>query len=129
MKIIYYPNKEIVDKAIQADDPLLMLIDYGGAEVLAANIDDAFEHSILLKKYGRRETDIDAYFRVVLNRKGADWTFVSPNDYKGIPDRQKRIETFYNDGIIAISNAVKLLGYTVDINIPERYRRHFKSLK
>ena len=124
----YFPDKETVDKAIELDDPLLMLVAFDESEALVANIDDALEHSILLKKLDHKETEIDLYYRVLLNRRGADWTFVCPSDYKGILDRDKRIEIFYNNGILSISKAVELLGYKATITIPDRYRRHFKAL-
>jgi hypothetical protein len=124
----YYPDKTAVDAAAQANDPLLVLISFSGDAMLVSNIDDAMEHSVLLKKLGFRETDIDKYFRLVVNKSGADWTFASPSDYKGIKDRNRRIEAFYNDGIVIISSALKEIGYAVPINIPDRYRRHFDVL-
>ena len=128
MEFKYYPEKSAVDNAINADDPLLLLVSFDGTEALVANIDDALEHSVLLKKFGYKETAIDGFFRAVLNRQGADWTFVCPGGYKGIADRDRRIEAFYNDGIAIISKAAGELGYKVDIDIPARYRRHFERL-
>ncbi len=125
----YYPDQETVEEAMQVNDPLLMLVSYDGSEVLLSNIDDAFEHIILLRKMGYRETDIDKFFRVVVNQEGADWTFVCPNEYKGIEEKNKRIETFYNDGIIKIEEAITSIGYQAKINIPKRYRRHFNMLE
>ena len=124
MKIKYYPNKATVSRAIKTDDPLLMLVSFDGKNLLVSNIDDAFEHVILLKKLRFRETDIDSYFRVIANKEGADWTFVCPSDYKGITDKKQRIETFYSDGFSIIRKALDAIGYNVDINIPTRYRRH-----
>jgi len=129
MIIKYYPDETRVKEAIQADDPLLMLVSYDGSEVLLSNIDDAFEHLILLKKLGYKETEIDRFFRLVLNQEGADWTFVCPSNYKGISNKEKRIETFYEDGITQISKAIETVGYNVEIQIPQRYRRHFNMLK
>jgi hypothetical protein len=129
MKITYYPNKKAVETARTNDDPLLVLVAYDESEIIASNADDAMEHSILLKKAGTPEREIDRFYRIVLNSRGADWTFVCPADYNGIPDRNRRIESFYNNGIDAISKAVIALGYSVHINIPDRYRRHFDTLK
>jgi hypothetical protein len=128
MQFKYFPDKTCVDKAVSADDPLLVLVKNDGSEGLVANVDDALEHSILLKRLGYKETDIDDFFRIMLNHQGADWTFVCPSGYKGIPDRDRRIETFYNDGILTISRAIGELGYNVKIDIPTRYLRHFNSL-
>ncbi len=113
---------------MENDDPLLMLVKYDGTEVLLSNIDDAMEHNILLKKMNYKESEIDSYFRIVINKDGADWTFACPSGYKNIPGREKRIETFYNDGIDHISKAINMIGYTSKIKIPERYRRHFNVL-
>ena len=129
MVIKYYPGESHVKEAMQADDPLLMLVSYDGREILLANIDDAFEHHILLKKLDYKETEIDRFFRVIVNREGADWTFVCPSTYKGISSKEKRIEVFYSDGITQISKALQAVGYKVDIHIPQRYRRHFDMLK
>jgi hypothetical protein len=129
MIIKYYPDEAHVNEAIRVDDPLLMLVSYDGEEILLANIDDVFEHVILLKKLDYKETDIDKYFRIILNREGADWTFVCPSNYRGIGDKKKRIETFYSDGIDQISKAIQAIGYDVQIQIPQRYRRHFNMLE
>ncbi len=128
MRIVYYPDEQTVRKAIDADDPLLVLIAHDISEALVSNIDDSMEHVILMRQLNRSELDIDKYFRIVLNRAGADWTFVCPSNFKGIRDRNRRIEAFYNEGIDAISVATKALGYEVNVNIPVRYRRHFNSL-
>jgi hypothetical protein len=57
-----------------------------------------------------------------LNFQGAYWTFVCPSGYKGIPDRDIRIETFYKEGIPIISRAVGELGYSEVTAIEERLR-------
>ena len=124
MVIKYYPDETHVTEAMQVNDPLLMMVSYDGQEILLANIDDAVEHHILLKMLGYKETEIDRFFRVVLNQEGADWTFVCPSTYKGINNKEKRIEVFYNDGINQISKAIRTIGYKVEIQIPLRYRRH-----
>jgi len=127
--IKYYPDQAHVTEAIQVDDPLLMMISYDGQEILLANIDDAVEHHILLKMLGYKETEIDRFFRVVINHEGADWTFVCPSTYKGIIDKEKRIEAFYNEGIDQITKAIQTIGYKAEIHIPQRYRRHLNMLK
>ncbi|OGJ85769.1 MAG: hypothetical protein A2268_17105 [Candidatus Raymondbacteria bacterium RifOxyA12_full_50_37] len=129
MPVKYFPDEKTVAEAKANDDPLLVLASFDGSETLAACIDDAMEHTILLKKMGYKESLIDHYFRIVLNREGADWTFACPADYKNITDRNRRIETFYNDGIDCIDLAIKALGYKVAINIPERYRRHSNTFR
>lgn len=129
MQVQFYPNQKTVFEAMQINDPLLMLISYDKSKILLANIDDSFEHHILLKQLGYSEWDIDKYYRVVINQEGADWTFVCPSGYKEITDKDKRIEQFYNDGIKAITEAIHAIGYDCEINIPERYRRHFNMLK
>jgi hypothetical protein len=128
MELKYYPDKLTVQKAMDNDDPLLMMVKFDGSEILLSNIDDAMEHIVLLRKLNYNETSIDNFFRVVINKQGADWTFVCPSNYKGIKDRNRRIEIFYNDGIDEISKAVKLIGYKSTINIPDRYRRQFNFL-
>ncbi|MFH0947714.1 MAG: hypothetical protein V1833_01770 [Elusimicrobiota bacterium] len=128
MKIIFYPDEKVVREATTADDPVFLLVSYDGEEVLVASADEVVEHSIMLKKMDRGESDIDKYFRTVVNGSGCDWTFVCPSDYKNISDKTRRIEQFYNDGIIAIDKALKEIGYDVPIEIPTRYRRHFNMM-
>jgi hypothetical protein len=128
MDIKYYPDNEAVCRAKKNNDPLLLLVAFDQSELLVSNIDDAMEHVVLLRKMGYRETAIDFYYRVIVNNDGADWTFVCPSEYKGLRDRNKRIEVFYNDGSDAISKALSLLKFSVNINIPDRYRRHFNEL-
>jgi len=129
MQVKYFPNKARVNKAVKNNDPIIMLASFDGKTVLIAGIDDALEHHVLLKKMGYKETDIDLYFRLVVNRSGADWTFVCPSDYKGIANRRKRIEAFWVDGHRVISEALKTIGYMVDIVIPKRFRRHIEQMK
>lgn len=128
MKIIRYPSEEAVSKSMAADEPMLVLISFDGETVIMSSIDEAAEHHILLMNTGYKDTDIDSFFRIVLDRSGADWTFVCPPDYKGIPFKDKRIEAFYKDGFAVISNFLHSIGYLVGINIPKRYRRHLDVL-
>ena len=128
MTIIKYPSEEAVNQAIQKDEPLLVLISYNEERVIMSSVDDAPEHHILLKLAGLSELDIDQYFRIVLDKSGADWTFVCPPDYKGITNKQYRLSQFYKDGFTAISHALSELGYMVGINIPTRYQRYFDML-
>ncbi len=124
MESIYYPDKAKVLQSMKDDDPILLLISFDGKRALLSNIDDAMEHIILLKKLGFKETDIDSYFRVIVNKSGADWTFVCPSGYKNIPNKKHRIETYYSDGIGIIGKALEEIGYNVEITVPKRYRRH-----
>lgn len=128
MKMIRYPSEEAVSRAMAADEPLLVLISFDGETVIMSQIDEASEESILLMNTGYKDTDIDKFFRIVLDRSGADWTFVCPPDYKDIPFKDKRIEAFYKDGFAVISNFLHSIGYLVGINIPKRYRRHLDVL-
>ena len=128
INLIKYPNDEAVSKAMAADEPLLVLISFDGKTVIMSQIDEAVEHHILLMNAGFKDTDIDKFFRIVLDRSGADWTFICPSDYKGIQYKDKRIEAFYKDGFAVISNFLHSIGYLVGINIPKRYRRHLDVL-
>lgn len=129
MEIIYYPNKEKVENSMNEDSPLLMLISYDGKQVIISNIDDSFEHIILLRSVGFPDINIDKYFRIVANKDGADWTFVCPENYKLILDKQKRIKQFFDDGITIMSKVLEEFNIKPEINIPTRYRRHFNMLK
>ncbi|MEW6556002.1 MAG: hypothetical protein AB1349_01455 [Elusimicrobiota bacterium] len=122
MEIVFYPDENKVRETIKENDPVFVLVSFDKNEVLVAPADDVVEHTIMLRKLGRSELDIDKYYRVVVNGTGADWTFVCPSDYKGISDKTRRIEQFYNDGIGAIDLALKKIGYNVEIGIPTRYR-------
>lgn len=128
MNMIKYPSEEAVNKAMAADEPLLALISFDGQTAIMSQIDEAMEHHILLMKSGFKGTDIDKFFRIVLDKDGADWTFVCPPDYKGIQYKDKRIEAFYKDGFAVISDFLHSIGYLVGINIPKRYRRHLNVL-
>ena len=128
MEIIRYPSDEEVRKAMAADEPLLVLISFDGKRAIMSHVDEAVEHHILLMKTGFKDTDIDRYFRIVLDKSGADWTFVCPPDYKNIPFKDKRIEAFYKDGFAVISEFLHSIGYLVGINIPKRYSRHMSVL-
>jgi hypothetical protein len=128
VKLIFYPDRRKVRTAIKNDDPLLMLVSHAGDKAIIANIDDSAEHHVLLRQTGHSESDIDKYFRIVVNRATADWTFVCPTSYRNIKDRRTRIDRFYQDGMMRITKALDLINYAVPIDIPVRYRRHFKEL-
>ena len=128
MNIIKYPSEESVNKAIADDEPMLAAISFDGKTAVISQIDEAMEHHILLMKAGYKDTDIDKFFRIVLDKSGADWTFVCPPDYKNIPFKDKRIEAFYKDGFAVISDFLHSIGYLVGIDIPKRYRRHFDAM-
>lgn len=123
MEIIYYPDENDFRAAADRDEPLLVLVSYDGSRVIACQIDEAVEHHILLKKAGFPDTDIDKYFRLVVDREGADWTFVCPENYSSITRKDKKIEGFFKDGMRIIPEALKQIGYDVPIEIPKRYRR------
>jgi len=116
MEIIYYPTAESFREAADKDEPLLVLVSFDGERIIASQIDEAVEHHILLKKAGFPDTDIDKYFRLVVDKSGADWTFVCP---------ESNSEKYYKDGMRVIPDALKRLGYDVPVEIPKRYRRHF----
>ena len=128
MNIIKYPTEDTVNKAMAADEPLLVLISFDGQTAIMSHIDEAVEHHILLMNAGFKDTDIDKFFRIILDKSGADWTFICPPDYKNIPYKDKRIEAFYKDGFAVISDFLHSIGYLVGIDIPRRYRRHLDVL-
>lgn len=128
MNIRKFPDDNSVNSAISADEPLLAVISFDGKTAVVSHIDEAVEHHILLMKAGFKDTDIDKYFRIVLDKNGADWTFVCPPDYKNIAYKDKRIEAFYKDGFSVISDFLHSMGYLVGINIPKRYRRHLNVI-
>lgn len=124
-----YPDEETVNDYIRRKEPLIIAIPFDESmPVLVSHVEDAFEHHILLAQFDIRQTDIDKYFRIIVDDESADWTFVCPRDYRGISDRKKRITRFYNDGFAAISEVLSDIGYFSDIRIPRRYRRHFEAM-
>lgn len=129
MQIIKYPSIEEVNNAINADNPLLVLISFDSQKIIVSSIDEAVEHHVLLNKIGEDSHNIDKYFRIVLDSEGADWTFICPPNYKNISDKTHRISEFYKDGFTSISQVIQSLGYLVGIDIPRRYRRHILMLK
>lgn len=128
MNIIYYPDKDNVTDAMSHDEPLLVLVSFDGEQLIVSQIDEAVEHHILLSKAGFSDTDIDKYFRLVVDNEGADWTFVCPSTYNSVTRKEKQIEDFFKDGMSIIPKALKQLGYDVPIEIPKRYRRHFDMM-
>lgn len=125
MNILKYPDEQAFDNAVQADEPILVLISFDGENVIASQIDEAMEHHILLRLVKDSDKDLDKYFRIVADHEGADWTFVCPPNYSSITRKEKRIEEFFKDGMRVIPKALKEMGYDVPVSIPRRYRRHF----
>lgn len=128
MEIQKHPNVQDFDHAVKADEPIFVLISFDGEEVIASQIDDAMEHTILLRLVKNSDKDIDKYYRLVVDHEGADWTFVCPPDYSSITRKEKRIEEFFKDGMQVIPKVLKAMGYDVPVSIPKRYRRHFNIM-
>ena len=128
MEFVKFPDEKAVEMAMKNDEPLLVLVSFDGKTVIMSHIDEAVEHHILLVKAGFSDKDIDKYFRIVLDKNGADWTFVCPPDYKGITDKTRRIKQFYKDGFATLSDVLNEINYMVGINIPRRYRRLFDEM-
>jgi hypothetical protein len=128
MQLITIPDRDSIEESKKNDDPLIILISFDGERVIVGNIDDCLEHHILLKKAGLLEADIEKYFRIIVNKSGASWTFVCPSTYLGIKNREYRLKKYYENGIDEISKTLKTLGLDVSIDIPQRYRRHFDAL-
>lgn len=126
MEIIKFPNEKEFQTAVNNDEPLLVLVSFDGERIIACQIDEAVEHHILLKKAGFPDTDIDKYFRLVVDKNGADWTFVCPESYSSVTRKDKKIQEFFKDGMRIIPAALKEIGYDVSVEIPKRYRRHFE---
>lgn len=122
MNIEYYPSEYEVNEAIRKDDPMLAAISFDAKTAILSPSDAAFEHHILLMMTKRSAADIDHYFRIVFDKAGADWTFVCPPDYKNIPIESRRVTAFYKNGIDAITEFLKIIGYPINIDIPRRYR-------
>ena len=129
MKIIYLPDESCVQQAIRNDDPLLVLVSFDGEKIIVGNIDDFLEHHILLKQAGQPVTALEEYFRIIVNKTEASWTYICPGTYMNITNREFRLKKYFENGSDRISRALKLLNYDVPIDIPKRYRRHFDALK
>ena len=61
MNLIKYPSDEAVNKAMAADEPLLILISFDGKTAIMSQVDEAVEHHILLMDVGYKDTDIDKF--------------------------------------------------------------------
>jgi len=129
MIIKYMPDEKTITEARMVDDPLLILISHDGNTAIIGNIDFYGEHLLLLRNAGWAEGSLDEFFRIIATNSGADWAFVTPQGYKNIQNREKRIETFYNDGINIISKVLTQLQINPEINIPKRYQRHLEIFK
>lgn len=129
MEIIKFYGNDTEKKEflLHNDEPLMAVIAFDGSSAVVSLLDEGFEHHILLARALNR-FDIDRYFRIIFDNEAAEWTFVCPPDYKGITNNEKRIERFYADGIDAITEFLKEVGYNVPIKIPRRYRRHIDYL-
>lgn len=109
-------------------EPLMALVSIDGQRAYVSLLDDGIEHSVLLRKMVGTEADIEKYYRVIIDSDGADWTFICPPGYKGIPNKEYRIKTFYEDGYRTLCEFMAELGYPQDIVIPKRYQRHLDYL-
>ncbi|MBE6875662.1 MAG: hypothetical protein E7496_02895 [Ruminococcus sp.] len=128
MEIIKYPSEERVNEGIRLDEPMLAAISFDGKKAIISQVEDSFEHHIMLSQAGYSQLDIDKFFRIVFDRTEANWTFVCPSEYKNIQFKDYRIKAFYKDGYAAISDFLQEIGYLIQIKIPSRYSRHLKMI-
>ena len=112
METIYYPNENDFSEAVKAE-PLLVLVSFDGNQIIASQIDETVEHNILLKKAGFKDTDIDKYFRLVVDSDGADWTFVCPENYRNVTRKDKKSMDFFKDGMRIIPAALKRIHFDI----------------
>ena len=126
MEIIkYYGTDAECREFINHDDePLMAIIAHDGSHAVVSLLDEGCEHHILLAK-SLNKYNIDEYYRIIFDDAGADWTFVCPPGYMEIQNKERRIKKFFDNGVDAINEFLKQVGYDdVEINIPKRYRRH-----
>ncbi len=129
MKIIkFYGSDENKKDFLNSGEPLMAVISHDCSHAVVSLLDEGCEHHILLAK-ALDKYNIDEYFRIIFDSDGCDWTFVCPPDYKNISNKERRITRFYADGVDAITEFLKSVGYDVPIEIPRRYRRHIDYLK
>lgn len=124
MELKWIDNKNV----LPTSEPLIAAVAVDGSHAILGLLDDGFEHNVMLRKVLNSDKDLDKYFRIIFDADGADWTFVCPNDYKNITNKEKRIEQFYKDGIDAIVEFLRQIGYPEIVEIPKRYRRHMNYL-
>ena len=104
MEIIkYYGTDEECKDFINHDtEPLMAVIAHDGTHAVVSLLDEGCEHHLLLAN-ALDKYNIDEYFRIIFDIEGADWTFVCPPDYQGIANKEKRIESFFGDGVDVIT--------------------------
>lgn len=128
MEIIYYSEENRGKDILNDGEPILAIIAYDGSRAIVGLLDESVEHHILLNK-ALHTMDIDNYFRIIFDEEGADWTFVCPTGYKGITDKEKRIQSFYNDGVKVIREFLNEIGFgDITLDIPRRYRRYINYM-
>ena len=122
-----YPNEKTVNELIKKKRPLIIAIPFDESKSVLISInEDSADHHTLLEHFKINPASISKYYCIVLDSQKAVWTFVCPQNYNGIKDKQERITSFYNQGFTAISRVMSELGYFSDLTIPKRYRRIFK---
>lgn len=124
MEIQWLDNKD----PRPTSEPLMALVAIDGSKAYVSLLDEGVEHSVLLRKFVGAEADIEQYFRIVIDKDGADWTFVCPPGYKGISSKEFRIKNFYEDGYGILIDFLKEIEYPPVIEIPKRYQRHLEYL-
>ena len=118
------------EKLKSREETLIVIIpfNYEADYIRVGLIDEYPEHHILMQDVGLHFSDIDKYFRIILDKNSASWACVCPKDYKNIRDEIRRTETYFSDGIQAIGKVLSTIGYPTSINIPDRYMRVINSL-
>ena len=74
MEIIKYPSEERVNEGIRLDEPMLAAISFDGKKAIIAQVEDSFEHHIMLSQAGYSQLDIDKFFRIRFEHSGLQRT-------------------------------------------------------
>ena len=115
MEIIRYPSAEVVNAAVVGDEPLIAAVSHSGDLAVVAPIAEAGEHSVLLMLAGRRDRDIDDFFRICFDAASADWNFTCPPKYSS--SSGTGVSAYYADGLNRIPEFLVTFGYFAKLNI------------
>jgi hypothetical protein len=123
MEVIFYPDREVFERAVAEDVPLMLLVARNGKRVIVSTIDTVSDFRQLLVSSGFSRQGIDRYFRAVVNRSSALLTFSCPKAENADDGRDLKPGDCYKEGIRKLVEVCEQLNYEVPVEIPLLCRR------
>lgn len=121
MKVISYPDQEVVDTYLSVGCEIEFFIVNEGETVLLSS--DCCEQTLetLFINEGYTKHDFSQAYRLKLHKDYVKWTYQCPVFYKQLKNKNEIQKAYYKDGYQLISSVLSNLNYFVEIRLDKTF--------